>query len=124
MVVSHHYLDSSFFSALNLLHSRNAVIYSDDQLDSRGNDHFHRLHGKTIALIQPFRDVIAHISAFALQVLIQQHRGGDPIAVIVAKDKNFLSLVYRPAHNRHCFFHIMQFHGVAQRLGTVQKGFC
>ena len=112
MVVGHDHFQSGFFRAADLLLRRNAVIHCYDQFDPGGDDGFHRCHGKAIALLDPFGDVVADIGPFALQILVQQHRSGDAVAIVVAKDENFFPFIDCPPNHNNRAIHIAQEHRV------------
>ena len=113
MVVGHDHFESGFFRAADLLQRRNAVIDRYNQLDPRGDDGLHRCHGKAVALPDSLGDIVADIGPFALQILVQQHRSSDAVAIVVAKDQYFFPFIDCPPNHNNRAVHIAQEHWVA-----------
>ena len=72
-----------------------AAIHRNDQARAALRDPHQRLAARAVALHQPVGDIGPGIEAELPQQPDQQRRGGRPVHVIVAEDRDRLAALYR-----------------------------
>ncbi len=95
VVVCHHHVDPVLGGIFDLIHRRDPVVHRDEQPHPVRCQPVDRAAVQPISLVLALGDQVAHVGAPVPQVGVQQHRGGDPVRVVVAVDRHRLVFVQR-----------------------------
>ena len=116
VVVGDDHVNSKLPGKLHLPSGGDAAVHRDDQCDPLLGQVEDRLLIQAVALLQPVGDVGAHPPSQPGEAVGEQTGGGDAVHIVIPVDRHQLSRFQGTAHPEDRPVHVLEQHGVQQRL--------
>ena len=107
VMVEDDYVAALCVDQVNFLVRRNAAVDGDHKRDSLGFREFAHFFVHAVAVDHSVRNMVNNRNTHLRQNIIQQHRGGHPVDIIVADDKNALFRFFGLANTRDRLAHVL-----------------
>ena len=124
VVVRDHHIHTQGVGKFHFLIAGDAAVHGDHQCGALIVKPLDGVFGQAVAVLNPPGDIPQAVYAAALEIVHQQHRGGDAVHIVVTKDRDGLSAGDGPLNPGDGLAHVPHQHGGDGQLSLPVQKFC